>query len=58
MISKFYAFMDRPDPIKILERKFYATLFLQAFRLATQFFQPIRKLKKYALCKIYAVISL
>ena len=44
-----------PDPIKILERKFYATLFLQAFWLATQLFQPIIMFKIFAQCKFYSV---
>ena len=33
------------DPITILQRKFYATLFFQAFWLAAAIFQPIRMLK-------------
>ena len=33
------------DPITSLQRKFYATLFFQAFWLAAAIFQPIRMLK-------------
>ena len=43
----FITLANGHDPIKILHGKFYATLFFQAFELATQNFQPIRMLKKF-----------
>ena len=37
-----------PDPLKILQNKFYTMLSFQAFWVATQIFQPLRMLKKFA----------
>ena len=48
----------RPGPIKILQSKFYATLFIQAFWLDANKFQPIKMLGKITKCKIYAEKSL
>ena len=36
-----------PDPINILQHKFYAMLIFEAIWLATQICQPIRVLKKF-----------
>ena len=36
------------NPIEILQRKFYATQFLQPFWLDPKYFQPIKMLEKIA----------
>ena len=46
------------DHIMILEHKYYATLFFQAFWLAPQILNSIRILKKFAQRKIYEAKSL